>query len=349
MKRALVLAAALLVIGEAAAAPPRKAERGPSVAVRLMRLQKGSLPRTVTAYGTVGTGPATRQTIQAPVGAVVEAVYVKPGERVSARAPLVRLEPSPATAASYAQAIAALRAANEEVHRTRSLVRQHLATRQRLAAAEKSAADARAALAALQSEGAGGAQTLRAPFPAIVTAVSTSPGAIVARGAALFDLARPSGLVLHAAVVPSRAIEISTGDAANILPLGEKRRTAGRVLLRGSVVDSRTGLVAIDIALPENRFFAGEMAEAEIVIGTAAGYVVPHAAVLVNDQGAPYVVQAVGGRARLVRVRILLDNGSREVIAGPLDPAAPLILAGNYQLRNGMKIRAAAPSGAKGG
>jgi hypothetical protein len=72
---------------------------------------------------------------------------------------------------------------------------------------------------------------------------------------------------------------------------------------------------------------------------------VPHQAILVDDQGAPYVVQAVDGGARQVPVQIVLSDGARDVIAGSLDPAAPLVLAGNYQLTNGMAIRDANAQG----
>jgi membrane fusion protein, multidrug efflux system len=213
MKRlSLVVAALLPWCTVMTATAQQKQQDGPSVAVELTQLHKGSLPRIVTAYGTVGTGPAARQTVMAPFAAVVDTIYAKPGEQVPARTPLIRLRPSPTTTASYSQAIAAVRAADEEVPRTRMLLTQHLATRQQLAAAEKTAADAGAALAALKAEGAGSPQILRAPFPAIVTAVSTTPGAIVAQGAALLDLARPSELVLHAGVVPSQAIAIQPGD-----------------------------------------------------------------------------------------------------------------------------------------
>jgi membrane fusion protein (multidrug efflux system) len=343
---AVVGVTAVLLIGSVdLAAPQTQPETGPSVAVELTALHKGSLPRIVTAYGMVGTGPAAQQTIQAPFAAVVDAIYVKPGEQVAADAPLLRLGPSPTTAASYTQAVTALQAANEEVQRTRTLLGQHLATRQQVATAEKAAADAQATLAALKSEGAGGPQTLRAPFPAIVTAVSTSLGAIVAQGAALLDLARPSELVLHAGVVPSQAVAIKTGGAASIVPLGEKREAAGQVVLRGSVVDPKTGLVAVDVSLPASGFFSGEMAQVNIVVGKAEGYVVPHQAILVNDQGAPYVVQAVGGLAHQVPVQIVLSDGAKDVIAGPLDPAAPLVLDGNYQLTDGMRIREANAQG----
>jgi membrane fusion protein, multidrug efflux system len=339
VKLAGALVALLAACTPAHAASSQPANTGPSVAVQTAALRKGSLPRIVTAYGMVGTGPAARQTIQAPVSAVVDRVYAKPGEQVAAQAPLLRLGPSPATASAYNQAITALRAANEEVTRTRSLLGQHLATNQQLVTAEKAAADARSALAALQAEGAGSPQVVRAPFAAIVTTVSVSPGAIVAQGAPLLELARPTELVLHGGAMPAQAITIRIGDSATIMPLGERRSAAGQVVLVGSVVDAKTGLVPIDVSLPAGQFFAGEMARANIEVGKVEGYVVPHEAVLVNQQGAPYVVQAIAGRAKQVAVHLELSGGGEDVISGPLDPAAPLVLAGNYQLTDGMQVR----------
>ena len=63
---------------------------------------------------------------------------------------------------------------------------------------------------------------------------------------------------------------------------------------------------------------------------------------IVSD-GTSYVMQAVGGTAKKVAVRVLAAANAEDVIAGPLDPTAPIALAGSYQLTAGMKIRAAEP------
>lgn len=347
MTRATVVAAigwlllALLSPGLAAA----QNDGAPSALVELTQLRKGSLPQIVTAFGKVQAGPAARQTVMAPLAAVVGEIYVRLGEEVAARAPLIRLGPSPQTSAAYAQAQSALKAARDLVDRTRTMLGQHLATAEALGSAEKSAADARAALAALEAQGAGGPQILRAPFEAIVTALSTSPGAIVAQGAALLDLAKPTGLVLQVGVVPAQAASIKPGDQVEITPLGARDAAPGKVLLRGAVVDPATGLVPVEIALPAGLLLPGETAAAGIVTAQVPGYVVPHEAILSDRQGAPYVVQAVGGVAKKVAVQVLAADRGQDVVAGPFDPAAPVVLAGNYQLENGMKIRVSGPHG----
>jgi membrane fusion protein, multidrug efflux system len=343
MRRAAILLAAVVLSFESAVVAAQTT-RDPSVLVQLTKLQNGSLPRVVTAFGTVEASPAARQTVMAPVAAGVEAVYVKAGEEVAVNAPLVRLGPTPATSAAYAKALSAVRAAQDLVARTRSLLGQHLATAQELANAENAEADAQASLDALKAEGAGNPQTILAPCSAIVTAISTSPGAMVAQGTALLELARPNGLVLRAGVVPDQALPIRAGEPATISPLGWTDGVAGRVLLRGSVVEPQTGLVPVDIALPPSGFMPGQMAQADIVTGQVAGYVVPHQAVLIDETGSPYVVQAVKGAARKVTVKILLSGGAKDVVEGQFDPASPVVLAGNYQLRDGMRVRLTAPN-----
>jgi membrane fusion protein, multidrug efflux system len=335
----IVLAAWLATsLPHAKALSPQKKDT-PSVLVTLTELHKGSLPRTVTAFGTVEASAEEKHTVMAPVSAIIDTVFVKPGEEVGSRAPLISLGPSPGTAATYTKAVSALHAARALVKRTQDLLSQHLATQQQLADAQKSVADAQATLSELKSEGAAGPRILRAPFRSIVTAISTTPGAIVNQGTALLDLARPSELVLHAGVVPDNAKEIKTGDPTSVTPLGETHAVSGKVSLRSSMVDPRTGLVSVDITLPNGALLPGQMAEARIVSGTVRGYVVPHEAILVDDNGDSYVVQSTNMIAHRVVVKVLLSAGSQDVVAGPLDPNAPLVLAGNYQLENGTKIR----------
>ncbi|HUZ72155.1 MAG TPA: efflux RND transporter periplasmic adaptor subunit [Stellaceae bacterium] len=343
-RRSIIAATAGLALASLLSATAAHAQSEPSVLVQTTALRKGSLPRVVTAYGRVEASAAARRMIMAPVAAVVDSVAVRQGEEVTKGTALLRLIPGPRTAAAYAQAQSALRVAKELVERTRKMVAQHLATGQQLAEAEKSEADAGAALASLDAEGAGGPNLIRAPFRAIVTRIAASPGAIVAEGADLLDLARPEGLVLKVGVIPAQAAAITPGDPATVTPIGTPRSFSGKVLLRGSVVEAGDGLVPVEITLPFHSFLPGEMAGAGITTGQAEGYVVPHQAILVDDRGKPYVVQAVNRVARKVPVRVLGAAGDQDVIEGRLNPSAPLVLAGNYQLVDGMKVRLADPN-----
>ncbi len=317
---------------------------GPSVLVQTTQVLRGSLPRTVVAYGSVQASSNGRISVMSPLAATVAGVDVRVGEEIGRGAPLVRLAPNPETAAAYEQAQNELRTAADSVTRTRQLLAAQLATRQQLADAEKTESDARAALAALEAQGAGGPRTLRAPFRAIVTAVLTSVRSIVSEGAPLLELARPEGLVLQAGIAPDDAPSVRAGESASVTAIGGTQAFAAKVLMRGSVVDSGTGLVPVQVSLPDGGLFPGQTAQATITVGIVKGFVVPHRAVLVDDNGDTYVVQAIRGIAKIVPVRVLGTEQAEETVDGPLDARAPLVLAGNYQLKNGMPVRLASPT-----
>lgn len=344
---ALLVPAALLVIGTITAASSRGGDAqksaGPSVLVQVTKLQKGSLPRIITVFGKVEASEGMRLDLTAPSTAIVEGIFVKPGEQVDSGTALIRLGPTPGTAAAYEKAVSALNNARDLLQRTEALLAQHLATRQQVEDARKALSDAEASINALSAEGADTPKTLSASSRGVVTGVSATLGAIVNQGASLLSIAHTSRLVLHAGAVPEEARAIDKGDTANVSALGGGDTGSGTVLLRGSIVDPNTGLVPIEIALPPNKFLAGQTAQAGIITGVVGGYIVPHEAVLLNEHGSPYVMQTKGMIAHQVPVKILLSAGPRDVITGALDPQAALVLAGNYQLKDGMPLRVVDP------
>lgn len=349
MKSLAVLAIVVSVIAVPALAGAA-ATSGPSVLVKLTPLTEGSLPHIITAYGSVGPASSARQTLMAPLQAAVTNVYVRQGELVPKDAPLVRLVPSPSSVASYTQAKSALSVATDLVRRTRSMVTQHLATDQQLFQAEQSEANAKATFDALQEQGAEGPHIVRAPFQALVTAVSTTPGAIVSEGSGLVELAQPNGLVLKAGIIPDEAKLIQVNDPVELTPIGGGAPVSGTVLFRGSLVEAASGLVPVQISIPSGGALFGEMFRADITVGQIHGYVVPHEAILVNDTGDTYIVQAnkKDMTAKMVTVHVLTSDDDKDVVSGKVVAGAPVILAGNYPLTDGMKIRLADPSG-KGG
>ena len=339
--RALALAAAPLVLGTGGCTYKAHASgQAPSVLVQITQVHEGSLPRIVTAYGTVRANSSDRDSITVTLPATVESISVRVGEAVKQGASLLRLAPTPQSASAYAQAVSALHVARELVGRTRELFQEHLATRQQLSAAEKGRTDARSALDALVAQGAAGATTIRAPFSGIVTAISTSAHAVASVGAVLLELVRPEALVLDVGVEPNEASRIHPGDAVSIRAIGGERTLRAVVRMRGAVVNA-TGLVPVEISLPPGALLPGQWAEAHITVGKVRGYVVPHEAILVDGNGSTYLVQVHQGLAKIVHVRVLAALGARDTVSGPVDSAAPVVLAGNYQLNDGMRVRRA--------
>jgi membrane fusion protein (multidrug efflux system) len=343
LSAALTIAVVTGLLMPALSAACLAADSNPSVLVQVTKVNSGSLPKVITVFGTVVASAGMQQSITSHVAAVVQEIEVKPGQKVTRGTALLRLGPTPDTAAAYTKAVSAVSNARDLVQHTQELLNQHLATRQQLADAEKALTDAQASLNALSVGGASTGQTLSAPFDGVVTNISVNVGSIVNPGTAMLDVARTKGLLLRAGAVPEQAETIHQGDAATISALGGDDLITGTVLLRGSMIDPKSGLVPLEIDLPNGNYLAGQAAQARIVTGTVAGYVVPHQAILVNDRGEPYVVQAKNMIAHQVPVQILLSAGAKDVVAGALDPEAALVLAGNHQLKDGMRVRIANP------
>lgn len=310
--------------------------------VTLADLKQGSLPVTVTAYGQVQPGDTAQQSIGAQLSVRVSQVMVKAGEQVPAGTQLLTVVPSPESAAAYKQAKLALRLAQELVDRGKATAQLHLMTASDLARAEKDLEGAKSDLAVLEEEGASGPITLKAPFDSIIMKVDNGPGAVVAQGAPLIELAKPDGLVVEVGVIAAEASSIVPGQEVSIKPLSGAAALSGKVLAREVVIDSTTGLVPVQISFPLGKLLAGEMVESIITTGSAEGYVVPHEAILVDDDGSNFVWQAEDMAAAKVKIKVVDAGGDKDVIAGDdLDPKAPVVLSGNKQLDDGTKMRLA--------
>lgn len=318
-----------------------------SALVTLAPLQPGSLPVTVSAFGQIQPRDTAQQSIAAPLAVRVANVMVRAGVQIPAGTPMMTVIPTPESHAAYVQAQLAARLASNVVARDKSLVQAHLLTQAELAKAENDEANAKSNLEVLEQEGAAGPKTLKAPSESLVMKVDANTGSVVTQGAPLIELAPPDSLILEVGVVASQAVTVNPGDKATITPVGGGQSLQGEVLSREAMIDSSSGLVPIQISFPLGKMLAGETARAVIAAGAAHGYVVPHAAILVDlDDGGNYVMQSVKMVAKQVAVTVLATDGKRDVISGDdLDPKAPVVVVGGMQLSDGMKLRLADAAG----
>ncbi|WP_052945301.1 efflux RND transporter periplasmic adaptor subunit, partial [Acidisphaera rubrifaciens] len=330
-------AAALLLLLAAAAAPAG------TTLVTETAATEGSAPDIVTAYGTVMAAQDHGLTLSAQQDGRVVSLAVTPGEAVTAGQALVTLAPTPAAASAYRQAETAVALARRERAHAAQLLTQQLATRDQLAQADKALSDAEAALAALQDAGAGVAQrVLSAPFDAIVTAIPVAPGDHVPPGAGLLTLAPRGGLVVTVGIEPAARARVRAGQTGVLTPLAGGATLHGEVLRVDAQVDARTHLVDVDIVLGAGTagggLLMGAAYEAAITVGVVHGWVLPHAAVLLDDSGT-YVYQDADGTASRVDVRLLGRAGDHDVVAGRLDAGRPVVVDGAYQLTPGARLR----------
>ncbi|MDE1904476.1 MAG: efflux RND transporter periplasmic adaptor subunit, partial [Alphaproteobacteria bacterium] len=323
---ALALASCLVF---AAAAAQADDSDNSSALVKLADMKQGSLPTYVTAFGQVEPAATAREGITAPFGARVQTVDVQTGQEVAKGTPLVTVVPGPDTKAAY-------KLAKDTYSRTLQLAKAHLATANDLAKAESD-------LSVLEEEGASGPLTIKAPYDAIVLKVDAAQGAIVSHGDSLLEIAKPDGLVVKVGVDPAQALSVKPGQDVTLTPFSQSGTPVqGKVAVRSAVINSDTGLVPTEITFPAGKLLVGEMIRARIQNGDQSGFVVPHAAILVDDDGTIYVVQNDNMEAKKVAVDVLASDGKQDVISGDdLNPKLQVVTEGAKQLDDGTKLRVA--------
>ncbi|WEK42490.1 MAG: efflux RND transporter periplasmic adaptor subunit [Candidatus Sphingomonas colombiensis] len=340
MRRAIPLLA-LALCGCGATEPADEAAQSTTL-VSTMPARQGSLPKVIEGYGqaTPAANGVTTLSVQQP-GQVV-AIPTVAGAQVAAGQPVIVFAVAPIARSNYLQAQGAVKAAESQRATTAQLVTQQLATRDQLVQAEKALADARVALAALAKEGAGAATiTLRAPFAGVVSTVPVAPGDRTQPGQALATVARAGSVIVTVGADPSRRAELHVGAPVSLARLDGGASIAGHVQRVDAMLNSRTRLIDVDIAYPAGAILPGEATRVEIETGRAAGWLVPHRAVVIDSDGKARVFQIAAGKAKAVPVTVEVSHPDNDLVSGRIDPNARLIVDGAYQLADGDAVRVA--------
>lgn len=338
--RALAPVALLLLAGCGGSAKPDAAPGPtPAVLVSLQRIQRGSAPEWLTAYGSAAPAISGSNTLSVPQGGQVTRLAVTPGSTVRAGQLLATFTTDPLSISAYQQAVTTVTAARKQRATTAQLLTQQLATRDQLTQADKAVADAQAALAALRQTGAGQPmRTLTAPFAGVVTTVSVAQGDRTQPGAPLVTVARSGSIIATVGLDPAIAARVRVGQEARISRLNGGPSIPGRVIRIDGVLNTKTRLIDVDLSLPTGVLLPNEALKGEIAVGLTSGWIVPHRAV-VTANGPAHVFQAVGGKAHAVPVTLLLPGEQVDVVDGAVDPNRPLIVDGAYQVENGGAVR----------
>jgi RND family efflux transporter MFP subunit len=319
------------------------ADQAPQVTatITLAPIRSETLATTVQAYGTIQPAADAAVTVSAPRAAVVTRLMAGLGQQVRAGQPLLQIANAPATQQAYRQAADAVAFAERDLARLQRLAGEHLATNDQVSAAQKALADARAALAALQAQGAGQpVQTLTAPAAAVVTAVSVKPGDRVAQDAPLLTLARAGALVADLAIQSDGAGALAPGDAVTVTSSFGGPAHAARLSTVGQLSDPSLRSIQALAPVPAAAFPVAAAVQAEIVTGTHRGLVVPRAAVVFDETGT-HLFAIRGATAHRVFVKAGSDHGQDIEVTGPISAGQMVAVQGAYELQDGMAVRTA--------
>ena len=313
----------------------------PSVLVSTIQLKPGTLPATVTAYGSIVPGPGAETVVMLQAAGVLSNIDVTPGQRIAKGAPLATVVPDPQSIADLKRATSAVEAARANHAHVTALLQSHLATNADLAAADQTLRDADAMLAALRTSGTGQTRVISAPLSGLVSAVLVAPGSLLPAGTALFRTILTQHLVASVGLPPDQAASLRAGDPATVSLLNGGAVLHGTVEQISYVPDLQTGLLGATLVLDAPAPMSAPV-KAVITTGSIAGFVVPRDA-LQNDEVGDYAFQVdTKNIAHRVAVHILGSNADQTVIAPDLNTAMPLVTTGAYQLSDGMAVRTGA-------
>ncbi len=340
MTKRLVVASLLAVAAGCSKAPPPPAPSSALVSTRMP--QQGRMPVTIVAFGSARPSKSGMQTLSVNQPGQVVRILVTGGVRVHTGQPILTFAISPGARAGFEQAATQLRLARTQRDTTARLLAQQLATRDQLAQADKSVADAQAALSGLAVDGAGEAvQTVRAPFDGTIGTLAVAPGDRMQAGATLATMIRNDGLVITVGVPDAKANGVAPGQSATIEATDGSGTIDGRVLRVDAALDPQTRLVDVDVAFPSQSLRSGAGATVTITTRIATGWIVPHAAVVTAD-GPTHVFQVSAGKAHAVPVTVVQPSSKDDLVDGPFEAALPVIVDGAYQVADGDTVRTSA-------
>lgn len=325
-------------------------EQSSTVSVTTEMPRKQTFHDSVEAIGSTMGDPHRARTLSLAYGGQIVDVKVVAGQTVKGGQALLTITADPATRSAYQQAQSALTLARGDLQRTQALAAQRLATQSQLAAARKSLADAQTALDAQKALGGGSARyTVVAPDDGVVTALRVGLGDRVTANASLLDFTPAHALVAQLGVQPEEGQKLRAGMPVQLQSVyGPKQGFTGTLRMIGQSVDPQTHLLPAQVELPAtvgNLLVAGAAVTAKIHAADFSAWAVSRDAVL-NDAQGDYLFQVHDGHAKRVDVTLRSPDGNTVGVLGSIDPQAPIIVKGVYELSDGDAVKASAKTAA---
>ncbi|HWZ49304.1 MAG TPA: efflux RND transporter periplasmic adaptor subunit [Herbaspirillum sp.] len=303
-------------------------------------VEERTLASAISTFGDIV--PARTVGISSAYPGQVSELLVIQGQMVSKGKPLAVIISDPATQMAYRQAQTAAKLSEAELKRTQELYRLQLATQSQVDTAQKALDDAQATLAEQKALGGGTpSATLNAPADGIISTLTVAQGDRVAAAAPMMQLSETGSLKVLLGVDPSDRLRIKKGAAVDIASLNDDAQTTkGKVIDVQDGIDPKTQLtnVVVKIDGADKRFITGMRVSANIAAEERKAFVVQRQAVL-NDEKGDYLFQVSKAKAHRVEVDTVVDNSSLLGVTGELDPHAPVVISGNYELEDGMSVR----------
>jgi RND family efflux transporter MFP subunit len=358
------LAVPVLLLAAACGSPAAQTAGQPEVAVEVLALQPHPIEQASEFVGTVKSRRST--TVQPQVEGFVTRILVRSGEHVQPGTPLLEIDPSlqsAAVASLDSQRVsreAALRYAEQEAARTRTLLQAGASSQAEMEQADTALSTARAQLESAdaqlrQQRVALGYHRVSSPAAGVVGDVPVRVGDSVTRSTVLTTIDQNAGLEVYVSVPVQEAQHLRLGLPVRLLDDAGRPIASTRLSFVSPAVDSRNQSVLAKAALDRPEGLRTEQyVRVRMVWTEAPGLTVPLVSVnRVNGQYFAFVAETEGGKtvARQRAVELGPVVGNDYVLKSGLKPGEKLIVSGLQKIADGapVTVAVAAPGpGAEG-
>lgn len=319
-------------------------EEGGIVQVRTQLLKHAAMPFVVNAYGTLTVSPVHLHSVSFPRAGQVEHWRVTVGQSVKAGMPLFDFLTDPTASNLYDQAQSTLLLARHEDQRMQRQFDQHLVTASQREMAHKVLVDAESAFLAQQHLGSEASKvTFLAPRDGVIWAENAAQGDRLTMGGTVMQWADSTRPDVEITLPVEQAALWRLGTTVTVQPLwGPTHLWHAKMETSGGLINAQTqGIEAWLSLMPGEGQRMGQKVRVTLTQQVRSLWAVPRLAVL-HDEAGDYVFQVADQRAHRVTVRAW-ENGDVTGIEGSLHEAWPVVVEGNYELSDGMRVREATP------
>ncbi len=314
---------------------------GPVARVKTAAIRTGAIEEILTVYGEIVPAPGSLQSVSVPFESRVLRVMVNLGQDVTQADPLVEIEPSPDTYLKFRQAQNLYETTKQALRHVQDRFDLKLATNDQLIQAKQTAQQAELDLQSMKQRGINGPRKILADVEGLVSSVSVQDGAIVPAGNPLLQLVTQRRLEARLGVESEDIERVRTGMPVFIsfVNVPASPALAGTVRRVSHAVNPASRVLDVFVSLPpSSKLLLGQSVLGKITVASVRGLVVPRAAVLPEED--KFVLFTVeNGHAVKHTVKVGLDNGTEiNVIAPDLRPGEPVVVLGNYELKDKMSV-----------
>lgn len=294
-----------------------------NLGVRLVAVERGSLPSGVTTTGVIAFNERDVAVVQAKAGGFVQRVYGRaPGDLVAAGAPIADLL-IPEWAGAQGEFLAVRRTGND------ALI---AAARQRLALLGMPPS----LIAAVERGGrVRNVTTVSTPTGGVIKTLGVRNGMTVGAGETLAEVNGLSRVWLNAAIPEAMAGQVQPGQSVSATLAAFPGQTfSGRVtaILPQAAAESRTLTARVELPNPGGRLRPGLFATVQFGGTAQPALLVPSEAVIRTGRRTLVMLARPGGRYEPAEIRAGREAGGRtEVLAG-LSAGERVVASGQFLL-----------------